>query len=298
MIGRVTQQTLQRSTLANLQVNLTRMSELQGRMSGGKIISKPSDDPSGTSQAMVLRAESRATQQYQRNATDGVGWLTTVDTTMQTSVTSLRNARNLTVQAGNGGLNQAGREAIALELESVRDSLLADANTQYLGRSVFAGTSDAAVAFTDAASATPYSWTGSPGASVQRRIAPDTSVRADADGQAVYGTGATSVFALLDTIAAEVRSGTDVSPRLAELDARLSSMLGELGGVGTRYKQLEAAQAATARSVQDINARLSGIEDIDLAQTIVELQMQEVAYQGALGATARVLQPTLMDFLR
>jgi hypothetical protein len=31
---------------------------------------------------------------------------------------------------------------------------------------------------------------------------------------------------------------------------------------------------------------------------MVDLQLQEVAYQAALGATARALQPNLMDFLR
>ncbi|NTV40261.1 MAG: flagellar hook-associated protein 3, partial [Demequinaceae bacterium] len=34
------------------------------------------------------------------------------------------------------------------------------------------------------------------------------------------------------------------------------------------------------------------------AETIMELNMQQVSYQGALGSAAKVLQPTLMDFLR
>jgi flagellar hook-associated protein 3 FlgL len=47
-----------------------------------------------------------------------------------------------------------------------------------------------------------------------------------------------------------------------------------------------------------LTSQLTAIEDVDLAGTIMEVQMQEVAYQAALGATSRVLQPTLMDFLR
>lgn len=298
MIGRVTQQTLQRSTLANLQANLTRMSTLQGQMSGGKQITKPSDDPAGAAQAMVLRAEKRATTQYQRNADDGLAWLTTIDTAMQSSVSTLRRVRDLTVQGGSGALGPTSREAIATELDGLRDGLMDLANTSYLGRSVFAGTSDAGVAFNDATAPLPYSWTGTTGASVERRVGADSTVRADADGVAVFGEGATSVFALIDNISADLRSGTDVSARLGEIDDRISSMLGELAGVGTRYNQLTTAQKDTASSLQDLSSRLSGIEDIDLPKTVVELQMQEVAYQGALGATARVLQPTLMDFLR
>ena len=40
------------------------------------------------------------------------------------------------------------------------------------------------------------------------------------------------------------------------------------------------------------------VDVLDLPKTILELQLQSVAYQAALGATARVIQPTLLDFLR
>ena len=293
MIGRVTQQTMQRSTLANLQLNLSKMSSLQQEMSSGKRISKPSDDPSGTSTALSMRSEQRAYTQYSRNIDDGIGWLSTTDTALQSSVTQLRRARDLTVQAGSGALNAAGREALATEIESVRDGLLATANAQYQGRNVFAGTSDSAVAFDSS-----YTWSGTAGGSVDRRISPDTTVRADADGSAVFGSGSTSVFALLDSIAADVRAGADIGTRLTEIDSRMDTMLGELSGVGARTNRMTAAQSSINDKLLDLQLSISDIEDVDLTSAIVELQSQEVAYKGALGATARVLQPTLMDYLR
>ena len=298
MINRVTQQTVQRTTLANVQLNLAKMSDLQARMSSGKLITKPSDDPAGTATAMSLRSQVRAAEQFSRNADDGVGWLSTVDFALNASVTDLRKARDLTVQGGNGSLNAAGREAIARQLEGVRDGLLAQANATYLGRSVFAGTSDAGVAFTDGAAVPPYAWTGTAGATVDRRLATDTTVRADADGATVFGTGAGSVFALIDSIAADLRAGLNVGPRLTEIDTRMDTMLGELSGAGTRYNQMTAGQDLTGKAVMDLTSQLGRVEDIDLAATILDLESQEVAYKGALGAAARVLQPTLMDFLR
>src|SRR5690606_39093013 len=113
--------------------------------------------------------------------------------------------------------------------------------------------------------------------------------------KAVFGDGAASVFALLDTIAAEIRAGGDVNPRLNDIDARLNTMLGELADVGSRYGQLTTAQKNTEATLGDLRGQLSAVEDIDLAEIIVELQSQEVAYQAALGAAARVLQPTLLD---
>lgn len=302
MITRVTHRTVQQSTLANLQLNLRKMSDLQGRLSSGKTIGKPSDDPGGISRTMHLRAEQKATQQYQRNADDGVAWLSTIDSALQTSLASLRKARDLTIQGANGSMSERSREAIAMEVEGIRDALLDQANTSYLGRSVFAGTSDAGAAFTDDGT---FTWTGSTG-TVMRRLAPDTQVRADADGSEIFGTGeydpadpaGGSVFALLDQIAADLRAGNDVSAHLGRIDARMDSMLSGLADVGTRYGQMAAAQSATEKTLMDLKGQISAIEDVDIAETIVQLQSQEVAYQAALGATARVLQPSLMDFLR
>ncbi|KGM13066.1 flagellar hook-associated protein FlgL [Cellulomonas bogoriensis] len=298
MISRVTHQTVQKSTLANLQMNLDRMSRLQAQMSGGKVITRPSDDPGGTAAVLQLRSDKRAAEQHSRNIDNGLGWLGSIDSALTTSLASLRRARDLTVQGANGANSAQAREAIAIELEGIRDAMLSEANTTHLGRSVFAGTSDAGMAFTGPDGTPPYAWTGATSSSVERRITPDTTVRVDVDGAAAYGQGAESVFALIDSIVTGLRTGGDVAPLLNGLDDRMKAMLGELGSVGTRYGQLETAQQANQKTLMDLKSQISGIEDIDLAEVIVELQSQEVAYQAALGATARVLQPSLLDFLR
>ncbi len=308
MIGRVTHQTVQRTALANLQLNLGKMADLQGRMSGGKVITKPSDDPGGTAKALGLRADRRAAEQYARNIDNGIGWLSTVDTAIGTATDSLRRARDLTVQGANtGAMSPAAREAIAIELEGIRDALLSQANGRYLGRSVFAGTSDAATAFNGAAGTPPYAFNGAAAGTVERRIATDTTVRVDADGAGVFGVGAWdaagpgtggSVFGLLDQIAADLRAGLDVRERLNDIDTRMDAMLSERAAVGTRYGMLESAQKTNAMAVVELKGQIAAVEDIDLAEVIVELQSQEVAYQAALGATSRVLQPSLLEFLR
>ena len=47
-----------------------------------------------------------------------------------------------------------------------------------------------------------------------------------------------------------------------------------------------------------LSTRLSNLENTDLAEATVNLNLQQVAYQAALAATARVMQPSLVDFLR
>jgi flagellar hook-associated protein 3 FlgL len=295
MISRITHQTIQRQTLANLQGNLTAMSNLQGQMSSGKKINVPSDDPAGASDMLRLRGDQRALTQYARNASDGDSWLTTVDSALTSSLTALRRARDLTVQGGDGALGATARDALASELDGVRATLMDQANTTYIGRSVFSGTSDAGKAFDP----TTYAWTGTAAsAPVERRIGEAMTVRVDSDGSKVFGDGAGSVFALLDKVAGALRTGADPTPYLDDIDDRMESMLTEVSSIGARQNQIASAQTSITGKQLTTKSQLSGIEDIDLAETILNLQMQQVAYQGALGAAAKVLQPSLMDFLR
>ena len=62
--------------------------------------------------------------------------------------------------------------------------------------------------------------------------------------------------------------------------------------------RVEAAIRTAGDNELRLATSLSDVENADLPKTVVDLQMQQVAYQAALGATARVMQPSLLDFLR
>ena len=113
----------------------------------------------------------------------------------------MHRIKDLTVLAGNGSLNQSGKDAIAAELEGLNKDLVSIANTQHLGRNIFAGSSDAAGAFTPGRprpqipdTGTPPTFNGAANSPVERRISATQTVRVDADGAAIFGNGAGSVF--------------------------------------------------------------------------------------------------------
>src|SRR5690625_3750299 len=321
MIGRVTQMGLQRASLAHLQDNLGRMAQLQERLTTGKVITKPSDDPAGTVDAMRVRADQRATAQYMRNTADGNAWLTTIDDAMGDALTALRRGRDLVVNgASTGTQGPSSRAAIASELRATADQLFETANTSYLGRSVFAGTSTSSafeLVRNDDGTVRSYKYTGSEaGTEVLRRVSDSTEIRVDSRGDQVFGiddvddegnltldadgepTGM-SVFTLLNHVAAKIEAGApDVGEYLAKIDEHLSAFLSEVGSVGTRHNQIMRADEALSNRELTLESRLSAVEDADLPRTIVDLQIQEVSYQAALNATGRVLQPSLLDFLR
>lgn len=290
---RITSGMLTTTAQRNLASAQAQLARLQDQGSSGARLTKPSDDPAATASALRVRAEQRANQVYSRNADDALGWLSRIDTSLGTSTDLLNRVRDLTVQGSNDKvLPQESREALASEIDQLKGALLQQANSEYLGRNLFAANSLADGAFDGS-----YDFTGVAGTTMERRIGADASVQIDVDGAAAFGTGATSVFALLDSISADLRAGNPVSSRIEDIDGFLSSITTQRAVAGSRYSQVERGKELLTVSSNDLEARRSALEDADLGQVIIDLKMQEVAYQAALSVTARAVPPTLLDFL-
>ncbi|WP_434315636.1 flagellar hook-associated protein FlgL [Leifsonia sp. P73] len=294
MSFRVTESTQLASAQRNLQLSAQRLDQLDQQVASGLAISKTSDDPAGAATLLDLQRQLAQNTQYQRNAGDGTAWLGTAGTALSSMNDTLNQVRDLTVQAANTATQTpSSRAAIATQLQSLKQTLLTLANTQYQGRSVFAGTSDAGSAYNP-----DYSFNGTAGSSVNRRVGTDTTVRVDVDGSSVLGAGPTSVFALIDSIASTVSSGGNVGGQLTAIDAVASNIRGAEATVGSAQNQLTGATAALTTQATTLQTTQNGIQNVDAAHAILEMQTQQVAYQTALAVTAKSIQPTLMDYLR
>jgi len=290
---RVTQRSISANTTANLQHSLSQMQRLQEQLSSGRQLARPSDSPTGTVSALRLRADLRRGEQLVRNASDGLGWLGTADSALTQSLDVIGRVRELALRGRNGSMGPDDRAAIATEVDALREHLLGIANTTYLGRPLFAGTAAATVAY-DAAGV----YQGDAGA-VDRTVLDGVSVTVNVTGPAAFGPAGADVFTVLVDIADHLRNDpTQLGTDVAALDQRSLDLKTELAQVGARYHQVEAMRSRTEGARLDAQNALAEVESVDLPRTITELKMQEVAYQAALSATARVIQPSLLDFLR
>lgn len=293
---RSTQQSVGVRVMAGLQNNLSRLGDLQEQLSSGKLLSRPSDSPTGTVSAMQMRGEMRVVQQYTRNADDGLGWLGTLDTTLTSSLEQVRRARDLALQGMTTGVagTPEARETIAVEVDNIRETMIALANTRYLDRPIFGGTTTDPNAYDESGA-----YQGDEG-TVTRTVGDGTRVRVDARGPEVFGEpGPNQLFSVLASIANDLRTDPDsLSGDLSRLDTAMAKLQAALADAGSRYNRVEQMRQKADDRLLALRTELSGVEDIDLPNTIMEVQMQETAYQAALAATARVIQPSLVDFLR
>jgi len=74
--------------------------------------------------------------------------------------------------------------------------------------------------------------------------------------------------------------------------------VGEHAEIGGRQTRVDKAKDTLAVGANALEAQRSNLEDVDLSKVLLDLKTQDVNYQTAIAVTARVLQPTLMDFLR
>lgn len=296
-ISRVTQSMLTDRSLTRLQGGLTRLAEIQEHLSTGRVLNRPSDNPADAGAAMRLRSAVGAQQQYARNAEDGVGWLDTLDATLQTSGDAVRRARELAQQGASASAGPQAREALATEIDQIRAGLLSTANATYLERPVLGGTTAGRTAFTEAGGVVTFSGDANP---VNRTVADGAVVDVAMAGPAAFGADGDNVFDHLGALSAALRSG-DVAGIRTGLDALKADgerLVVARADVGARTALVEQAALRAGDTELSLTNSLAGIESADLPRTMVELRMQEVAYQAALSATARVLQPSLVDFLR
>jgi flagellar hook-associated protein 3 FlgL len=292
-MSRITPNTLSTSALRGLQTTMDRYSKQQDALSSGKVINKPSDDPTGTAAALSYRRALALNSQYDANGADGLAWLGATDSALQSASDSLTTVRDLAVQGqSTGNMDASARGALASQVDQLREQLLTTANTTYLGRPVFGGTTPGKLAYDTAGT---FVGNSNP---VNRTVGAGTQVRVDTDGSAVFGSGSSSVFSLLSDISDHLKNDpSKLADDLTKLDASVQNVRTSLSDVGSRYNRVSSAVDATKDATLSLTSSLSQVEDTDVASATVALQMQEVAYKAALSTTSKVLQLSLTSFL-
>jgi flagellar hook-associated protein 3 FlgL len=292
---RVTERSIATSVMAGLQGNLTRIGTTQNKLATGKEVQRPSDSPTGTVSAMQFRSGIATVKQYARNADDGTAWLNAADSALTTISSQLNRTSDLVLQSvsnGVGGEAQA-RDAIAAEIDQIRKSVIGTANTQYLGRPIFGGTTSGTSAYGD-----DGGYLGDDG-QVLRTVGENAKVRVDTPGPEVFGSDSEQIFSILSDISDHLTNNPELlSDDLDRLNAAKGTLLSGLSRVGARTDQVEEMQIAANAKMDAMADQLSEVENIDLAKTITDLSLQQTAYQAALAAAAKVVQPSLVDFLR
>lgn len=295
---RVTSSMMVRTTLRDLNLSLGRLQTTQTQLSTGRQLTKASDDPSAAASAMRIRKQLNRADQRSRSLEDAKGWLQNADATLTSGLDLMAKAKEIAVRAANsGGLTDTNaRLAMATELRSIRADVLSLANTSYGSRSLFNGTA-AGAAYTTAGA---YAGNAS---TVIRDVAPQTNLAVNLTGPQIFGVAGGPVgdmFEVLDRLATAVASGNDaaIATEHANLDTATQTLSAATVEIGSRAARLEGITARAQDEQLRLKTQLSSIEDVDPVNALVTEKAQENSYQAALQVAAKILPPSLLDFMR
>ena len=292
---RITQRAVALTSLQGLNRNLDSVAKLQQQLTSGKQISAPSDSPTGTNRAMQTRNDQAAVDQQARNITDAQAWLDQTGSTMQSMIAQVQRIRDLTVQGMNTGASSGpSQQALATEVASIREGLIALSNVSVQGRPLFGGVTSSGQAYTPAGA-----WVGNAGAPVMRRVSDTESIRIDITGPEAFGAAPSDLFSVVDNIATDLTANpTALDGHLTALDDVLKGMLAGVADIGSRATRVDGLAQINSDRALSLSSQLAVTEDIDMPETIMRLQMLQVGYQAALAATSKAIQPSLLDYLR
>jgi flagellar hook-associated protein 3 FlgL len=304
MTMRVTEGMAARTVLSDLSNARTRLGTIQREISSTKRISKPSDDPFGTGRTLQLSSELEGFKQYKSNVDDGTGWVTATEASLSHITETLQRARELLVQGGNDSNGQVAREGIASEIEALTEAVKQEANATYDGRFIFSGTETETRPYELGAN---DEYAGNEG-SIKRVIGAGVEVPINVNIKELLGegngAGDNKLLDVLRDVATDLRGGTEENAEnLRGTDlARLSGNLDELtrmrAVVGATTNRLSTAGTRLEQLEEASLTQLSQVRDTDMPQAIVEYTTQQTAYETALRAAAKIIQPSLMDFLK
>jgi flagellar hook-associated protein 3 FlgL len=292
---RITHQLITKSVLSNIQRNQSAMGKLQEQLASGKKLRRPSDDPIRVARVMGHNTQLAQNQQYQKNISAATSWMKTTEDALGRTGDVVQRLRELAIQGANGAMSDNAREAIVMEMDELVNVLVQLGNTSYEGRYIFAGHQTNVQPFTRSGNDVLYN--GDQGG-LKWEVAPQVTIRGNITGSELYMDN--DIFGIIHNL----QEGL-----LQEDQSRIQGAIGDLSEVHDHVLDKRAGLGAvvyglemTMEKFNDENINFqqlrSQLEDIDFAETYMHYATMENIYRASVAMGARIIQPSLLDFLR
>ncbi|SER65458.1 flagellar hook-associated protein FlgL [Psychrobacillus sp. OK032] len=296
---RVTQSMLSNNMLRNLSTSYNKMGKLQDQITTGKKVNRPSDDPVVAMKGIGYRTALDKVEQFQRNIGEVNNWLDSSDDALDKVGSAMHRANELAIQAANGTTTPEDQEKIKAELDQLRQHIQNIANTKVGDKYIFSGTKTTTPLY----DTTIHGVSGFPTTSAD--LANPTSFQKKVEIEVFDGinmkvnTNAIDLFKNIDQMFQKIKDGTiDFGSAIGEIDDQMNDLLTTRADIGARQNRVELMDDRLQSQSVIATKQMSENEDIDYEKAITEMITQESVHRAALSVGARIIQPSLVDFLR
>ena len=311
---RVTTKMLTSSLINNVNNNLSKLQVYENQLSSNVRVDKVSDDPVAAARILKAKSALNSQDQYSTNMEYASGLLTTVDGALASVDDILTRARTISVSGSTGTTTADSRKALADEVDSMIGELVQVANTDYNGSYVFAGGQTGTVPFTTTTdsssniSAVNFTSSGALDDIYSQKIEIASGVTIDISaGRETFHTGTdgsdsiNSVFNTLISLRNSLTTTVDqdtVDSILSDIDAQTDHVISERSVVGAKSNRIELAQSRAETYNLNLTTLISNLEDADYAEASASFSSQQAVYEAALTVGAKIIEPSLLDYLK
>lgn len=297
---RIASNTLSDSMIRQIQQLTSEQAKLQLQVSTGRRITQPEDDPAAVGRVLGLQTEQRQIKQYASNASRAL-------TLAQTSYSGLQGLKKVSDRSGElatlgtGALSNDSMRTYGTEVDQLLEQALQLANSRQGGDYIYGGTAVDSPPFAAARNAagqvTGVVYVGN---SDQAAIplSEATSVTPSTTGATNAGLAdfLNTLVALRNSLnAGDIDGVRATQPHLNTAEDAIIGAMADNGGIQTR---IEAAQSQQQDRAINLESLISDESSVDLPSTIVKLNQTQTAYQAALASAAKIMNLSLLDYIR
>lgn len=326
---RVTNRMTTSSFLRDLNKNLNSLNKMNNQLTSGKEVSRPSDNPFKVSRIMQLNNDINLNDQYKENIKDALNWMDTTDTALGQINDSMQRVRELMVSVGNATYDQNQMTSIKEEINERIKEIGQVLNTSFDGKYIFGGTKTSSKPVrteVDVDGNALMVLNGKNGETIrfdtkeyelqnqlmnmEERLNVEISkgVKIDYSINAVellkIQTDDGEELNFMD-LASEILSNLGDSNNwqevytnnLGKLDLFMNNVNRLRSEVGAKENRMTSAEMQNEEINYNLTNLLSNIQDIDYAEKSIEIAELQAVYIASLQASAKIIKPTLLDYL-
>jgi len=300
--------------MSNLNKNKSRMEKIQTQMQSGKLFQLPSDNPIGVSKSLKLYTDKSKIEQYKTNLRDAISWLNSTEDVLGQIGEVTKRTSELTVQAANGTYSEEDLLAIREEMKELKNQIIQASNTTYAGRHLFSGYKTDQKLLNDDGT---YNIDLSDAEISTYNVGVSENISVNTVGIKVFGVGTTggydsaSVSNTVDKsyvveVFDEIITALEATPpdqntlgqSIEKVKGVLNNTLAVRAEIGAKVNRLEMTENRLESDTVNFTRLLSENEDADMSEVIMNYKITESVYLASMSAGTKIVQPSLIDFLR
>ncbi|WP_066872239.1 flagellar hook-associated protein FlgL [Clostridium mediterraneense] len=329
---RITNRMMTSSFLNDMQRNLNKMNKIQNQLTSGKEVRRPSDNPFIVARSMQLNGDISANEQYNSNIKDTINWLDATDTALGQLTDTMQRIRELMVSAGNAAYGEDEKNAIKDEINQRIEEVGTILNSSFDGKYIFGGsraTFKPVITEKNENGNNVISYAGKDGEIIDLNtdsykekaqldmldkklsveISKGVTMEYNVTSKQIleFNDGvreSINLMSLLSDITNNISSkNLDESSKLTnenlkDITSSIDNLLKVRAEVGAKQNRMESAQLKNEEENFNLTEVLSANEDINFTEKTMQSATMQTIYMASLQTSAKVIQPSLLDYIR